>query len=518
MNILANHPIFSMKDATRKYGRGWYLALYRLGLPALMLVLASADISGQCVDTADFNNWFEPQSGQVWQVISSNEVLEVEEIFPLAPTFFVSDREYINVQFSFDVISRNNSDDDFIGFVFGYKSPLQPGSTYYEFLLLDWKAKAEVAFANTAEEGFNLSEFHGNIPGSEIHDYFWGHHGLAPNASFSSIAYSYGDNEGWQTHETYHFDVIYTTSTIKIDLDGNRLFDVNRCNQAGRIGFYAYSQHDIIFRNLTWKAKAEAFFNPTGICNGDSVFFTLEDPLCGGYNPSIQNWKWIFGDGDSVYNSIDGYHIYKHPGNYSARLIAEFPGGCYDTTDLSVSVQSPITVDLGPDTTLTPNSSLTLFAGPAQSGFTYLWSTGSVLNRLELQNLVSDTTVSVHVDYGHCDAYDEINIKVENLPPPVASMPTLFIPNAFTPDMSGLNDLFRPVFRDEEPEIYTLRIYNRWGQEIFESSDPGQGWDGTMKGAECPGDVYVYIIEYQVSQADQSSGMQVKKGNFLLLR
>ena len=75
----------------------------------------------------------------------------------------------------------------------------------------------------------------------------------------------------------------------------------------------------------------------------------------------------------------------------------------------------------------------------------------------------------------------------------------VYIPNTFTPDQNEFNTVFFPVFSTGfTPKGYTFRIYNRWGEEIFFSQDPGAFWDGAMAdGTDCPDGLYNYMIEYQ---------------------
>lgn len=68
-----------------------------------------------------------------------------------------------------------------------------------------------------------------------------------------------------------------------------------------------------------------------------------------------------------------------------------------------------------------------------------------------------------------------------------------YIPNAFKP--TGVNTTFLPYFQNIEETSYSLRIANRWGEIVFESSDPEIGWDGNYNGTTCPMGVYVYVIQ-----------------------
>lgn len=67
-----------------------------------------------------------------------------------------------------------------------------------------------------------------------------------------------------------------------------------------------------------------------------------------------------------------------------------------------------------------------------------------------------------------------------------------YVPNAFTPNGDGINDLFLPMANVVDLEKYDLQIFDRWGESIYASTDPTEGWDGTLGGTEMPNGVYVY--------------------------
>jgi len=67
-----------------------------------------------------------------------------------------------------------------------------------------------------------------------------------------------------------------------------------------------------------------------------------------------------------------------------------------------------------------------------------------------------------------------------------------FIPNAFTPNNDGKNDIFK-AYGSSIKEI-DLRVFNQWGQMLFETNDPGKGWDGTYNGNPQPVGVYIYLV------------------------
>jgi gliding motility-associated-like protein len=91
----------------------------------------------------------------------------------------------------------------------------------------------------------------------------------------------------------------------------------------------------------------------------------------------------------------------------------------------------------------------------------------------------------------------------------------IFVPNAFTPNGDGHNDLLRPINLNNDPVTnFRFAIFNRWGQRIFESRDPSSGWDGRMLGTEQPAGVYVWQLEYQFPGAP----LTIHSGTVVLMR
>jgi gliding motility-associated-like protein len=84
----------------------------------------------------------------------------------------------------------------------------------------------------------------------------------------------------------------------------------------------------------------------------------------------------------------------------------------------------------------------------------------------------------------------------------------VLVPNVFTPNDDGINDLFRPVYNFNDFTTYTIRVFNRSGHVMFYAERPAQGWDGrTVSGSECTTGTYFYIIEYTTPcKTDKLSG------------
>lgn len=90
--------------------------------------------------------------------------------------------------------------------------------------------------------------------------------------------------------------------------------------------------------------------------------------------------------------------------------------------------------------------------------------------------------------------------------------PNVFVPNAFMPE--GVNNVFKPITVYVQADSYLFQIYDRWGNRIFETTDPNQGWNGSIGGKENPQGAYVYFISFVSSKGDTYT----KRGSVTLIR
>ena len=82
----------------------------------------------------------------------------------------------------------------------------------------------------------------------------------------------------------------------------------------------------------------------------------------------------------------------------------------------------------------------------------------------------------------------------------------LTVPNGFTPNGDGLNDIFLPVVSNaDQIKFYRFEVYNRWGQLVFESTKPGEGWDGKFNGKQAQFGVYSWSVRFEVPENDPVS-------------
>ena len=87
------------------------------------------------------------------------------------------------------------------------------------------------------------------------------------------------------------------------------------------------------------------------------------------------------------------------------------------------------------------------------------------------------------------------------------------MPNAFSPNDDGKNDSFKPLMKCTGNLTYVFKVFNRWGEIVFESNSPAESWNGKYKGEPVPLGVYVYYLQYSCDNCDE-----FLKGNVTLVR
>jgi gliding motility-associated-like protein len=164
---------------------------------------------------------------------------------------------------------------------------------------------------------------------------------------------------------------------------------------------------------------------------------------------------------------------------------------------------------LGDSVTLYPGDTYQI--SPQTNCVTFQWFPPQGLNDPYASNPIANPEVSTNyvvtglTEWG-CPARDSINIYVEG-------ESVIAVPNAFHPGSTGNNATFKVIVKGEASLNY-FRVYNRWGNMVFESKDMSKGWDGTYNGQPQPVGVFVYDV-----QAVTSKGTLINKhGNITLVR
>lgn len=192
--------------------------------------------------------------------------------------------------------------------------------------------------------------------------------------------------------------------------------------------------------------------------------------------------------------------------------------GCFVTKDsVLVSVFPYPLADLGRDTTILAGSSLQLNPNLSNDILSITWDPANTLSCSDCLDPVATpkktTTYTLRVvNNGGCVTNDQVTVYV------VCNNQNYFVPNTFSPNNDGMNDVFYPRGRGLA-QIRSIRIFNRWGQQIYNrtnilANDPSAGWDGTFKGQPVTPDVYVYMIEVIC----ENNAVITLKGDLMLIR
>ncbi|HEY0611525.1 MAG TPA: gliding motility-associated C-terminal domain-containing protein, partial [Chitinophaga sp.] len=195
-------------------------------------------------------------------------------------------------------------------------------------------------------------------------------------------------------------------------------------------------------------------------------------------------------------------------GSYALRV--EDTQGCSADTLLTLNnINLPPVRILNNDITINIGERIQLIAVNAPD---YVWTPATGLSCTDCANPVAQpmqpTRYIVNTVTGlNCVPADTITIYL-------SYDRSLFVPTAFSPNADGNNDLFR--VKAKGVAIYTLQVYNRWGQLIFEAADVTRGWDGRFKSQEQPVGTYVYVVRY--AYFGRETQLLEQKGTFTLVR
>lgn len=293
----------------------------------------------------------------------------------------------------------------------------------------------------------------------------------------------------------------------------------------------------------------------TQICEGDSIVL----------NASYANATYLWQD-----NSTNPTFTVKQTGNYSVTLDLD---GCTASDNITIAVNPNPVIDLGPDVSYCEGASIDI--GSTCPGCTYLWDDNSTQ---AIRTINQEGTYSVTATAANCSSSDQIFVDEIPLPlvdlgqdttmcrgdeifldvtrvggtylwQDNSTSPTytitdvgnyevrvtengctntdqkiitfdpdcdcpVFIPNAFSPNLDGNNDHFRLLDADFI-ELAYFKVYNRWGQEVFTTTDPLGKWDGNFNGEKCEIGSYYWIVGYKCLYKNTD---HVQRGDVTLLR
>jgi len=226
-----------------------------------------------------------------------------------------------------------------------------------------------------------------------------------------------------------------------------------------------------------------------------------------------ETFTWDFGDGSPVSNDIYPTHVYQNPGTYTITLHAVDNNTCniQDDTARSIVISGSPTAGFSFTPTKPEENTPVRFVNESIGAISYHWDFGD--------GATSSETNPVH-QYNKTGTYNACLVATnqfgctDTICQEVAAIvvPLFDVPSAFSPNKDGMNDVL--LVRGFGIAKLNLKIFNRWGQLVFESNDPSVGWDGRFKGNLQPMDAYAYSIYIEFSDGTKAN----KTGSITLLR
>ncbi|MEZ5002960.1 MAG: gliding motility-associated C-terminal domain-containing protein [Chitinophagales bacterium] len=211
--------------------------------------------------------------------------------------------------------------------------------------------------------------------------------------------------------------------------------------------------------------------NDTAICEGEVLDLNA-------YSSVATDYLWQDG-------SMADSYLVTEAGDFTVQVSNEF---CNTSDSITVTYNAAPKIDLGLDTILCKGNQFTLSIGEQPEGTEYVWQDNSteaeyVVSEqgeyhVTVQNQCGTAYDTIFIEFGSCDC-------------------NFFVPTGFTPNNDGVNDAFYPIVDCDSITSYGLKIFNRWGETVYETNNPQQEWLGPNESNELPMDVYVWAIEYR---------------------
>lgn len=228
------------------------------------------------------------------------------------------------------------------------------------------------------------------------------------------------------------------------------------------------------------------------------------------------SWRWNLGS-NGLSTDQNTSVTYPQTGNYTVSLEASNKLGCKNETSKNVYVPPTPVVTINGSTIIPVGTDIALPIIYSPNVVSYTWTPSTGLSCTDCPAPIANPrfttqyTVAVEDIYG-CTAQREVTVTV------VCNDKNYFVPNTFSPNGDGRNDVFMPR-GSSIARVNRMQVFNRWGEVVFEKrnfmvNDASAGWNGTYKGKPAQADVYIYVIEFVCENA----AVVPFRGNVTLIR
>ena len=271
---------------------------------------------------------------------------------------------------------------------------------------------------------------------------------------------------------------------------------------------------------VSWHEIPSVLFDSdtTGGCYPIQVYFYNNTDVS-----QVTSCEWDMGNGLYSNNVDTVVTVYANPGSFNVTLEVTNSNGCKnDTTffnyiDIYDYPVAGFTSHPNPASILTPTVQFvdTSSQDVVLFDWTFYDSTNTIIGSDYEQNPIYNFSGIVEQQY-----YIQLYVENQNGCSDTVSGTqivegeyALFLPNSFTPNGDGMNDNFYPVGDKISVENYSFKIFNRWGEMVFNTTDFGASWDGEYKGSQVASDAYIWKIDL----VDASSGETKNFNGYVLL-
>lgn len=231
----------------------------------------------------------------------------------------------------------------------------------------------------------------------------------------------------------------------------------------------------------------------TGLCKNDSMLLAA--------TAGMNGYTWPV---DYRLLPVNETTVKVFPDRDTAYIVqATTARGCLLTDTIRVNVLDTPRLFLPADTSFCAGSSVVLQSHKTFDA--YQWSTGETSAFITINR---EGVYKLHVTDQHGCRGEETTVAVVK-----DCISNVYIPTGFTPDNDGINDVFKPVVYGSVASYY-FAVYNRWGQCVFSSGNPADGWNGTYKNVRQPAASYVWYCRYRFA----GSAEQTEKGTVVIIR
>lgn len=251
------------------------------------------------------------------------------------------------------------------------------------------------------------------------------------------------------------------------------------------------------------------------VCPGEEITFTIDSLV------DVSSYTWDFGDGVQIDNQSPVTHVYNNQSSVTTftptLILRSDDSGCELIQNIPISVSS-ITADFEVETGLCPGelSFSSTFVNPQ----TIEWNIdGQIITNTSTPSVaIASNEPTIDVVLNVTDALGCAIERRKRIDNPDLESSTIKFPNVFSPNGDDLNSIFNIVYDDSaitsEVVVSEFKVYNRWGELLYDNNNPLIGWDGSYKNEIVPPEIYAYFIEVSIEGCKTIS----KKGNVTVIK